>query len=302
MPPKLTLDRLLEGFILIHGYKYDYSKVDYINSSIKIDIICEKHGVFKQTPNKHNCGRGCPDCSHTKKLFTEDFIKNAIKIHGYKYDYSKVVYKNNRSKVDIICKDHGIFKQSYSSHVTNKQDCPECVRLNRYLTTDEFIEKSIEVHGDLYSYDNVLYDGYNNRVDIFCKKCDKYFLQSPGNHLNGKGHKDCAVVSKGEKKICDILCLMGIYFDREKKFNGCSDKQHLPFDFYLPDHNICIEYDGEIHYHSIDFFGGEGKLKDRQRKDKIKTDYCIENDINLIRIPYWEYDNIDIILNEIKNP
>lgn len=71
----------------------------------------------------------------------------------------------------------------------------------------------------------------------------------------------------------------------------------MPFDFYLPDYNTCIEYDGELHYKAVDYFGGDDALSNTKCRDEIKTQYCKENNIKLIRIPYWEFDNIEEILN-----
>ena len=95
---------------------------------------------------------------------------------------------------------------------------------------------------------------------------------------------------------------MNIPYIRQYRFNDCRDKNQLPFDFYLPKHKICIEYDGEQHFESIEHFGGDERLEDTQLKDKIKTKYCKRHKIRLIRIPYWDYDRIeDIIMGEILN-
>ena len=103
-----------EQFVLkareTHGWKYDYSKVEYINSRTKICIICPEHGEFWQTPHSHLRGRGCPKCKlQNATLTTEEFIRRAKEMHGDKYDYSKVVYKKNNEKVCIICPEHGEF-------------------------------------------------------------------------------------------------------------------------------------------------------------------------------------------------
>lgn len=114
----------------IHGNKYDYSKVEYINSQVKVCIICSEHGEFWQTPNKHLIGHGCAQCHEDNKKYyklsnTEEFIKKARKIHGDKYDYSKVEYINNHTKVCIICPEHGEFWQIPSNHLRYK-GCPKC--------------------------------------------------------------------------------------------------------------------------------------------------------------------------------
>ena len=109
--------------------------------------------------------------------------------------------------------------------------------------------------------------------------------------------------SKGENKIIQILKNLSIDFISQIKFDECKDKKHLPFDFYLPEYNCCIEYDGEQHFKPVNHFGGEQQFKRRQKNDKIKTEYCIENDIRLIRIPYTDYDklNEDYLLSFFRN-
>jgi hypothetical protein len=109
----------------IHGDKYDYSKVDYKNNKTEVCIICPIHGEFYQTPKNHLSGRGCPKCSGNKKYTKEDFVQESSKVHGYKYDYSKVVYKNNKTDVCIICPIHGEFYQAPKNHLSG-QGCPIC--------------------------------------------------------------------------------------------------------------------------------------------------------------------------------
>jgi len=105
-----------------HGDRYDYSKVVYVNNTIKVTIICPEHGEFKQAPNKHYTYDGCPKCSGSY-MDTEYFIENAKKVHGNKYDYSKVNY--NKIKLTIICPEHGEFQQISTSHLRGS-GCPKC--------------------------------------------------------------------------------------------------------------------------------------------------------------------------------
>ena len=111
---KLTTYEFIEKAKKVHGDKYDYSKVEYVNSRTKICIICPQHGEFWQTPNAHLMKEGCPKCkgenvSKVNRRTTNEFIEKAKKVHGDKYDYSKVDYKNNSTKVCIICPIHGEF-------------------------------------------------------------------------------------------------------------------------------------------------------------------------------------------------
>lgn len=114
----------------IHNGKYDYSKVEYKGDKEKVCIICPKHGEFWQTPYNHLKGKGCPDCYGNRKLTTEQFIEKAKIIHGDKYDYSKVEYKNTDTKVCIICPEHGEFWQTPYKHIKRQQGCSKCKMSN----------------------------------------------------------------------------------------------------------------------------------------------------------------------------
>lgn len=116
----------------IHGTKYDYSLVRYINNTTKVSIICKKHGVFEQTPHNHLCGNGCPSCgrerTRQKKLGSVlDFIEKAKRRHGERFNYSKIEYKGVDNPVIILCKKHGPFHQTPYSHLNSKICCPECL-------------------------------------------------------------------------------------------------------------------------------------------------------------------------------
>jgi len=110
----------------IHGDKYDYSKTIYVNAHSKIKVICPIHGDFVQNPQCHRSGQGCPECSvFNRKVDTDIFIEDSRKIHGNKYDYSKVEYTKNKNKVTIICPKHGDFEQQALSHKRGF-GCPRC--------------------------------------------------------------------------------------------------------------------------------------------------------------------------------
>jgi very-short-patch-repair endonuclease len=110
----------------IHSNKYDYSSVEYINNHTKVTITCFTHGIFNQTPNHHIFGEGCPICSDNKRLNTDEFIKRAQKTHDNTFNYSLVDYVDNKTKIKIICKEHGIFEKTPSNHTSKKQGCPLC--------------------------------------------------------------------------------------------------------------------------------------------------------------------------------
>jgi hypothetical protein len=194
---------LKEKFIkkakLIHNDKYDYSKVEYINSKIHICIICPKHGEFYQTPAAHIRGDGCPRCALSRngsipRLSTQEFIEKARKIHGDRYDYSRVNYINYTTKVEIICEKHGSFHMTPLAHLSN-QNCPKCQ--GKGLTNDEWIERFKEIHGNKYDYSKMLFKSTREKVCIICPKHGEFY-QSPSKHLIGRGCPKCAVEIKQE--------------------------------------------------------------------------------------------------------
>jgi hypothetical protein len=229
-----------------------------------------------------------------KRFTTLEFIDKSKDIHGNKYDYSKVEYINQRKKVTIICPEHGEFEQLPCNHYNNGCGCPKCRAVDLHDRTktsvDDFIKKSIEAHGDRYDYSKVEY--HNNKKDV-CIICSDHgeFWQTPTNHYIGKKGCPSCVSSKGENEIRKILTENNISFVEQRRFDDCKCQQTLPFDFYLPESNTCIEYDGIQHFEPIEFWGGMKTFLETQMRDKIKTDFCKENNIELIRI---RYDDVDI--------
>ena len=196
MPRKLTKNEFIERAVQIHGDNYDFSQIDYINNSTKIkvyDNILKEY--FWITPasilvgcgNKKNIGR---KLNEKFKLGEEIFVEKAAICHNNRYDYSKVEYVNNRTKVCIICPEHGEFWQRPDKHLQG-QGCPKCCKKNRKYTTDEFIKAARMIHGDKYDYSSVVY-GTNkkDKITIICPEHGE-FITSPDCHLNGYGCKYC---------------------------------------------------------------------------------------------------------------
>lgn len=287
---KLTTIIFIERAKLLHGNKYDYSLVNYKNVLTKVKIICSIHGAFKQVPSSHLQGFGCGRCGGTGKSSVKEFIMNANKIHKNKYDYSKVIYKGNKQKVKIICPIHGIFEKTPNLHLSQKQGCQKCGYIisasKTRKTTEEFINEANMIHGNKYNYLNTKYIHNKIKVTITCLKHGD-FTQSTQHHLNGFGCSKCSE-SKGEKEVRLFLEYRNIKYISEKRFNNCRYKNPLPFDFYLPDLNICIEFNGKQHYEPIDWFNKNEGFKNLLIRDKIKHNYCKNNNIKLINIKYNE--------------
>lgn len=199
MTHKGTTEEFVKKAKKIHGDKYDYNKVKYVNNSTKVYIICPEHGEFSQTPNAHLRGRGCSKCGDRRSLekrtdTLEDFIKKARKTHGDKYDYSKSEYVNSATKIRIICPEHGEFLQRPNGHIRG-QGCPKCGKYSyaekRAYTLENFIEKARRVHGNKYDYSKSEYVNIATKIRIICPEHGE-FSQVPGAHTNGSGCPKCA--------------------------------------------------------------------------------------------------------------
>ncbi len=188
----------------VHGDKYDYSKVDYVNCATSVRIICPEHGEFFQIPANHIQGCGCPNCALGKprkpRYDTETFIDKSKKVHGDKYDYSKTEYKDCKTKVLIICKEHGPYYQFPGTHLQGC-GCPSCGKevsiKSNCSNTSKFIEKAKKIHGDKYDYSETEYTGWDKEVKIICKKHGE-FHQKAIYHIKGRGCPEC-----GKEKSID---------------------------------------------------------------------------------------------------
>jgi hypothetical protein len=190
-----TTETFIVEAIKIHGDRYDYSDVDYKTSRIPVEIICKVHGSFFQAPAHHIHHRsGCTQCNRGKSRNTITFIEDARKIHGDRYDYSNVNFKNMNALVSIGCQIHGAFQIRPKSHIDQRHGCRKCgsiqngLRLRKNL--DEFVSQALKIHGTVYSYDFVDYINTDTHMKITCKTHGN-FKQTPANHLHGQGCPKC---------------------------------------------------------------------------------------------------------------
>ncbi|ECV9083704.1 DUF723 domain-containing protein [Salmonella enterica subsp. enterica serovar Infantis] len=297
---KTKTQNFIEKSQKIHGRLYDYTKVVYENAKSKVLIGCKKHGYYYITPNKHLNGAGCQSCSKENrvKLKTKskkDFVNNANIKHEQKYDYSLVSENIKRSdRVEIICAKHGIFEQTAQNHLQG-QGCPQCglkTRISkRTLSSEEFINRASSLHDNFYDYSKTIYTGMYNEIEVICPNHGNYHIL-PVKHLHRKqGCPECSKVmtkSKAVIEICKFFDSNGIRYIEEYKINECRNIHPLPFDFYLIDYDILIEYDGIQHFKPIEYFGGQQGLDEQQYNDNIKNEYCKSTDKILLRIRYDE--------------
>ena len=309
---KLTTEEFINKAKDIHGDKYDYSKVEYVNNKTKVCIICPEHGEFYQTPRDHLNGSGCKKCfdnlkrGKKRQLTTKEFIEKAKLIHGEKYDYSAVKYVNNSSKILIICHEHGEFLQTPNDHLSGC-GCKKCSIINKSnkikSTTDIFIKNANLVHNNKYDYSKVNYINNRTKICIICPEHGE-FWQTPHSHLNGRGCPHCNE-SHMENEIENILNENKIkYILHERKIF----KNRLELDFYMPEYKIAIECQGLQHFSPIKYFGGNEDFEKRKKNDELKKFLCEQNGIRLIyysniknfEFPYEIYNDKNEMIKEIE--
>lgn len=188
MSRKITTEEFIERAKKVHGDRYDYSLVEYKGRDEYVKIICPIHGVFEQTPHNHLSGYKCNKCFGTLNRTTDDFIRQAKKVHGDKYDYSLVEYKGCDKEIEIICPIHGIFKQTPTQHLRTK-GCQKCS--GSYIpSTEEFIENANKIHNYKYDYSLTEYKGSHEYIKIICP-IHGVFEQYATDHIKGCGCKKC---------------------------------------------------------------------------------------------------------------
>lgn len=282
------------------GFEYIDMKTDKNNYYKYVYFICKKHKEFGiQKMRTCNFTRDIKGCKYCKGDYPKEYVLNKI----YETNPNiKIIgkYKNISTSVLSYCIKHDIKWMAKPQNLLLGCGCKKCgfekLSKAKTLSLDEYkkivynVNPNLEIISD---YKGMLYD-----VTVKCKKCG-YIWSLNANSLkaNGTSCKKCSYTYKGEDKIIEVLQLLNINYIHQYKFNDCIDKRPLPFDFYLPDYNVCIEFDGEQHYKPK--FGLDN-FKSTIFHDKIKNEYCKCNHVKLIRIPYWKASKIkEIIMNEL---
>jgi len=289
----LNKEDFLKHSIKIHKNKYDYTEIQYVNQHTKVKLYCKKHKYyFYITPQNHlNRKHGCPKCGFDNiKYSQEEYINKCKDIYGDKYDFSNTIYNGSNKKIKIYCKLHQeYFETDATRFINKKQECPYCS--GSRINTKIFIDKSIIIHGDNYDYCNVLYKNSHTKVKIYCKEHNKFFEQTPNNHLQGKGCPLCATKNRRLKLITRIQTnkLNGYqlipFFNQNacKFFDDISIKENIHIqhamnggEFYIKElgywldgydkeNNIAYEFDEEQH-----FIDGDLIEKDKIRQQEIE--------------------------------
>ena len=280
-----TLESFIDRAIIKHGNRYDYSQVEYVDSSHKVKIICPEHGVFEQLPQSHLSGNGCKKCAASRiKNTRQEFVDDAKFKFGDKFDYSRVNYVDPRTNVDIICPIHGLFQKTPYGHITSIGGCPSCTIAMVSLPVSKFIEKAQAVHGDVYDYSKVTYINSKAKVEIICPTHGSFWQTSSSHVASKNGCRRCSATSStSEKEIISLLEEYRIGIEPSYRLNPKTE-----LDIYLPDHKLAIEYNG-LYYHSSHGLNLKNKKSTSYHKDKFNL--CREQEIELLQIFEDEWVN-----------
>lgn len=279
----------------------------YKNTNTKVQCKCLIDGnIWEATPDALLRGRGCPICgrqtqAQKQKKSHNDFINELQKINPDIIVLEE--YKNNKTKIKCYCKTHNIVWEITPSDLLQGKGCKQCGidKLSRIKTKThkQFIKRMSIVSPDILIKSQYI----RNTTNILCqcRICGREWEAPAYNLLSGRGCPHCKA-TYGEQKIRSYLELHKIQYFFQYKFQECKNIFELPFDFYLPQYNMCIEYDGQQHFKPVSFSGdksvAEQNFAKTQYNDKIKNKYCQDNNIFLLRIGYWDFKNIEQILNK----
>ncbi len=229
----------------------------------------------------------------SKRLTPQEILKKSHEVHkGERVILNPEDYVGLGRKLNIECKKCGLIKPVNVGHHLNGAGCSKCSIIKKTKTNETFLEESMIANkGKWIPIEE--YKGTHTKIAFKCMKCKNIFKQTPHNHLRGDGCTICKTSSKGNLRVKECLIEMGISHISEYRFKDCRDKRSLPFDFYLPEHNTCIEYDGVQHFKPLPYFGGTSGLESTKIRDGIKTKYCKDNNIGLLRISYNDINKIE---------
>ena len=276
------------------GYKFIKYEMRKKNKGTKRYLFVQclnNHEPYWVEFNSFKRGCRCTKCRLDEQRLSYEYVKEFIEKENYRL-LSKD-YKDNQTKLLIKCPNpnHEPYETTFAQFQQGRR-CKEC-RDESYRFSYEFVKDHIESFG--YKLLSKEYKNANIKILVRCNKKHEPYLVKFSDFQNGFRCPHCKK-SKGEDRVMEILEKYNISYKHQCRFKDCKFKQQLPFDFYLPEYNCCIEYDGKQHFEMVKGWGGFDHFVDTKIRDTIKNEYCKKNNIKLIRIPYWEFDNIEKIL------
>lgn len=280
------------GLIKEYVENLGYKLLNEVEGSKEImQIICPKDHKWEISFGDFKYGRRCPHCKNEEKKqkqFQE--IKELMMKEGY--ELLEKEYINNSIPMKVKCHFGHEFYIT-SANFKKGRRCSECYKFKKLTyeyVCDFFAEEGYEVISNNYV-------SANDKLKVKCPH-GHIFKISYAKFYTGRRCSQCKK-SSGEQEVEKVLKKHNIDYKYQFAFKNCKKIMPLPFDFYLPQQNVLIEFDGEQHFKENRFKGT--KLKDIQERDNIKTNYCKDNNIKLIRIPYWDFDKTEKIICQELN-
>lgn len=312
MAKKLTIEEVRQ--FVQENSDCELLSTEYVNADVKLKFRCGCGEEFEAafTKFKHRNKRQCSRCGRKAigdyNRHSIDYVISFIRSKS-ECEFVAGEYVNNMSKLKLKCSCGKEFSTDFANFRVGKQQCNSCGRdimiFKQRKTPEKFKREVEKISGNEYVF---LDDYVNSKTHLKVKHrvCGNTYNTLPNNFLKGHRCPFCSKngYSKGEREIINILEILDIFWGYQIKLPGCKNEDLLPFDFAVfssESHEkpeFLIEYDGIQHFEPVDFFGGQERFEKQQLHDRIKDDYCKQNGIELIRIPYWEQDNIEEILSE----
>lgn len=290
MPRRKTHEEFIEEVNLLHKGRYTILS-RYEGSRAKIRVIHNECGCEVSVRSDSLLkGSKCLKCTYKGYTKThEEYVKQVYDVHGS--DYVVVSeYKGAHETIDIKHTVCGSINTVNANSVLQGKKCVHCFNKKRTKSHEEFVEEVHNLVGSEYSVVSP-YQTAIKPITFRHEECGHEFSSSANAFVSGGNRCPNCSYSKGEQNIKRVLDRLAITYTREKEFEGLMYKRPLRFDFYLPDYNLCIEYDGKQHYEPIPYFGGEEGFKKIQYLDGLKNTYCKDNQIHLLRIPYTSFED-----------
>lgn len=289
--------------------KYSKAKIKVICDFCKKEyttLYCDYNAHEDKTVDACNDCRAYKQWAKTKNkraIEKFDLLRKNCKENDYELITQESEYTNVFMPIKYICKKHGLQTQSLDA-LTYGHKCYFCSyeeRGKNKMHSKEYVESVINsINGNILLNPEEYKGVFEKNLRIKCGECGDEYITDFDSYVR-QNQTRCPHCSKsesiGEFRIRKFLENYKINFIQEKKFDNCIDKKRLPFDFYLPDYNLIVEFDGQMHYYDV----GYGNHEMTVRHDKIKNKYCDDNNIKLLRIPYWNGNNIEEILTKELN-
>lgn len=310
MVKKKTNAEFLSQVAQIQGTEYTFLE-EYRSAHEKIQVRHNACGrVYKIDPHSFLKGVGCNLCVSAKegkrrRKSEEQFTQEVHDVVGDEYTFLES-YQGLVKKIKCKHNTCGFVWKLIPINILNgSSTCPRCAKLSAIAKTslgdEEFTRRVIDTFGDEYVFIEA-YKNMNTKIMCTHTKCNRSFAVAPKEFLAKRSGCPSCAMYRGEAEIARVLNELKIHALTQVRFANLKHKGLLKFDFYLPDYDVCIEYDGAFHYTPI-WSSTEAEFKEAKARDKLKDKYCAENGIELIRIPYWDFDNIrEIITGELGLP